>query len=163
MYYNLDSKTGKHIKRITFTSFVPLFAKIIDEARGKAMINRYLLSQDHLWSDYGIRSLSKSDPEYNNRNIMKSYSNWQGPLWPLVNYICMQILLNYGFQDNAIEVARKNSKLILEDIRISSGMHENYDAETGKPLAAGNKVSWNLLVANMLSEAIQNLNPFEIA
>ena len=41
-------------------------------------------------------------------------------------------------------------------------MHENYDAETGKPLAADNFVSWNILIYNMLDDAVNNKNPFAI-
>ncbi len=28
---------------------------------------------------YGLRSLSKQDPDYNNAAIIVPYSNWQGP------------------------------------------------------------------------------------
>lgn len=73
-----------------------------------------------------------------------------------------QGLLNYGFRKEAIELAQKISNLVITDIKESGGMHENYDAETGKPLAAPNFVSWNLLVGNMLEEATLKVNPIDI-
>ena len=162
IYYNVYSTTGEHIKRISYSSFFPLFGKMATPEQGKATIRKYVLSKDIMMSDYGIRTLSKKDADYNNKNIIKPYSNWQGPVWPIANYIYFQGLLNYGFQKEAIGLACKISNLVLDDIKTTGGMHENYDAETGKPLAAPNFVSWNILVSNMLEEAVENKNPFEI-
>jgi alpha,alpha-trehalase len=162
IYYNLFSQTGEHIKRISYNSFIPLFGKMAEDKSGKVTIKKYMLSSQYMLSDYGIRTLAKNDSDYNNKNIIKPYSNWQGPVWPIANYMYMQALLNYGFQKEAVELAQKISNLILSDIKTSGSMHENYDAETGKPLAAPNFVSWNLLVGNMLEEAVNNINPFYI-
>ncbi len=163
IYYNIYSQTGEQIERVSYNSFVPLFGKIAATKQAKAMIKKYLLSPSHMLSHFGLRTLSKSDPDYNNKNIIKPFSNWQGPVWPIANYMYMQGLLNYGFQKEAIELAVKISNLVINDIKASGGMHENYDAETGKPLAAPNFVSWNLLVANMLEEALNLKNPFSIS
>ncbi len=162
IYYNIDVRTGQHIKRVSYNSLIPLWGKLVPEINGKAFIKRYVLSSKHLWSGYGIRTLSKSDPDYNNKNIIKPYSNWQGPVWPIANYMYMHGLLNYGFQKEAITLAQKISRLVIEDIKESGGMHENYDAESGAPLAAPNFVSWNILVGNMWEEAVNNNNPFAI-
>jgi len=161
-YYNIDGRSGEHIKRISYTSFVPLWGTIATEKQAISTCKRYLLSPEYLWSQYGIRTLAQNDLDYNNQNIMKPYSNWQGPVWIISNYIMMHGLLHYGFQKEAIEIAQKSNKLILDDIKTSGKMHENYDAETGKPLAAPDKIGWNLLVANMLLEAVHNKNPFAV-
>ena len=163
IYYNLDSKSGEHIKRVSASCFSPLFADIASSDQAKLIITKYLLSPSFMWSRFGVRTLAANDSEYNNKNIVKPFSNWQGPIWLVFNYICMQGLLRYGFQKEAIELAQKTIKLILDDISATGGMHENYHADTGQPLAAQNKVSWNLLTGNMLSEALENKNPFEIS
>lgn len=161
-YYNLDSRDGSFIKRLGYNCFHPLFMNIATEERAKKFINNYALNSEKLWSEHGIRTLSKDDPEYNNINMIKPHSNWQGPIWPIANYLYMQVLLNYGYQKEAIALAKKISKLCLDDIEKTGGMHENYNAETGQPLAAPNFVSWNLLVANMIYEAETNTNPFSL-
>ncbi|OGG18001.1 hypothetical protein A3D78_03085 [Candidatus Gottesmanbacteria bacterium RIFCSPHIGHO2_02_FULL_39_14] len=163
IYYNINSRSGEYIKRISYNSLIPLFGNIASQKQADSIIQKYLLKPGHFWSDYGIRTLSKSDPDYNNKKIIKPYSNWQGPVWPIANFIYMQGLLNYGYQKEAIEVAKRISKLVLDDIKTTGGMHENYDAETGKPLAADNFVSWNILVSNMLEEAVNKKNPFAIS
>jgi alpha,alpha-trehalase len=162
IYYNLFSKTGQHIKRISYSCFIPLWGKIAGQKEGKSMISRYLLSTKHMLSKYGGRTLSKQDSQYNNVNRIKPFSNWQGPVWPIANYMYMHGLLNYGFQKEAVKLAITISKLVLDDIKNTGGMHENYDAESGKPLASPGFVSWNILVGNMLEEAITHKNPFLI-
>ncbi len=152
-FYNLDTKTGEKIKILTFSGFMPLYRKILPHDLGRKLIKKHLLNKNEFWSKYGVRTLAKTEPAYNNHNIIKPHSNWQGPVWPLVNYFSFKILLNYGFEKEAKELAIKTGKLILHDIKHSGGMHENYNAETGKPLAAPNFVSWNLLVIGMLEKA----------
>lgn len=161
-FYNYNSQTKEHIIHITYSNIVPLFDRIAPKKDGVNTIRRYLLNPKKLWAKYGIRTLSAGCPLYNNKNIIHPYSNWQGPVWPIANYLYMQGLLNYGFQKEAIMLAQKISGLVLEDIQKTGGMHECYNAETGQPLAAPNFVSWNLLVANMLEEATGKKNPFAI-
>ncbi|MFA5991410.1 MAG: trehalase family glycosidase [Candidatus Doudnabacteria bacterium] len=152
-FYNIDTTTGEKIKKLSFSGFMPLYRKILPQSQGRKLIQKHILNRDEFWSKYGIRSISKQEPEYNNQNIIKPHSNWQGPVWPLVNYFTFKILLNYGFNKEAKELAEKTGKLLLNDFKQTGGMHENYNAETGKPLAAPNFVSWNLLVSGMLEKA----------
>lgn len=162
IYYNIDSKTGEFIRCVSYSSFVPLWANMAPQKEGQESIKRYLINPDHMWSDYGIRSLSKAEQRYNNVNMIKPHSNWQGPVWPIANYIYMHTLLNYGFNDKAYELSLIQSELVLKDIEQSGGMHENYDAETGEPLAAPNFISWNILVHNMPREASSVYNPLAL-
>jgi alpha,alpha-trehalase len=130
------------------------------QAQGQEQIRRYLLNPARLWSPYGVRTLAADDPTYNNVNMIKPYSNWQGPVWPIANYLYMHALLNYGFRTEAMELAQRIVNVCLQDIQHSGGMHENYDAETGAPLAAPNFVCWNILVSHMMDEASTGANPF---
>lgn len=161
-FYNLFIETGEHIPVITYSTFVPFWAKVAPKDAGRECISKYLLNPSCMKSSYGFRTLDKNHPRYNNANIIKPHSNWQGPVWPIANYIYMQALLNYDFVDEAKELAQTISKLVIDDIHKTGGMHENYDAETGEPLAAPNFVSWNILVRNMIEEAQSRKNPFSI-
>lgn len=162
IYYNIDSRDGSFIKRVSYNSLHPLFAHIASKDRADRFIKNYLLNPNKLWSDYGVRTLAKDDKDYNNANIIKPYSNWQGPIWSIANYFAIQALLNYGYQKEAITVVKRVAKLCLDDIAKTGGMHENYDAETSKPLAAPNFISWNLLVPGMLEDALTNKARFKL-
>lgn len=162
-YYNYDLKTNELIKRDTYSNFITLFAGIASEEQAKELIEKYLINPEKMWGDYGIRTLAKDDEDYNNANIIKPHSNWQGPVWPIANYLYLQGLIRYGYQEKALELAEKITSICLKDIKESDGMHENYDAETGEALAAPNFVSWNLLTEHMHEHAKSGFNPFNIA
>lgn len=159
-YWNLHVVTRQWCKRVSYSNFVPLWAGMVPPARAKTMIRRYLWNDEHMLTPYGLRSLSRQDPDYNNSNMIIPYSNWQGPVWPIANYFYFVGLMNYGFQDNAAELVRRLTKLYLRDIGFCGSLHENYCAESGAPLAPsaaqsehgleGGFVGWNLLLQDMI-------------
>lgn len=153
-YYNMDSRNGSLVRRISYSCIHPLWAHVASKQRAKTFITRYVLKPKKLWSRFGIRTLAKDDPAYNNANILKPYSNWQGPVWPIANYFYVQSLLHYGYQQEAMRVASRVASMCMKDIKRTGGMHENYHAETGEPLAAPHFISWNLLVPSMLEDAL---------
>ncbi len=162
IYYTVDRETGDFYRRVSYSSFVPLMQPgLLSDDEAKATITKYLLSPDHLKSDYGFRSLSKQDVDYNNKNIIIPFSNWQGPVWPIANYIYSIGLKNYGFDSELEWMAETVGNMLLDDINNCGSMHENYDAETGAPLAPaasyvdseGNFVGfigWNMCIGNVL-------------
>ncbi|WP_411845120.1 trehalase family glycosidase [Roseibacillus persicicus] len=166
-FYNIDRETGQLYRRMSYSSFVPLFAKLAPEEDGRAMIKRYLLTEEHMKSPFGFRSLSRSDPDYNNENIIIPFSNWQGPVWPIANYLYSVALHHYGFEAENEWLAVVQGILLADDIEKYGTMHENYDAETGAPLAPSHDhrtpegdivgfVSWNLCIENLLEGVVND-------
>ncbi|HLD01327.1 MAG TPA: trehalase family glycosidase [Patescibacteria group bacterium] len=161
-YYNIDTTTGNLIRRMSYNSVHPIWAGIAPQKRAKAFIEKNLLNPKKLWSTYGVRTLAKDDKEYHNTNMIKPHSNWQGPIWPIANFFFVEALIRYGYQKEAIMAAKAVAKICIDDIGKSGGMHENYDAETGNPIAAPNFISWNLLVPIYLQDAIENTVSFTL-
>ncbi len=165
MFYNIRRDTGKPVKRISYSNFVPLVDDILAEKDAREMIRRYLLNKDFMLAPYGIRSLSKQDPDYNNNAIIIPYSNWQGPIWINANYLNYISLKRYGFNQEAAELADTLGKMVVADIKKWGSMHENYDAETGLGLAPTPEqsenhvfsgfVGWNLLAQDILQCEVQ--------
>ncbi len=147
-YWNIDSRTGTHLKIKAWTNFVPLWAQVATPAQAKRLIGEHLLNAAEFWSANGVRTLSKDEPLYD-----PHAGYWRGPVWVLSNYLMMHGLLNYGYKPEAAELATKTERLLIEDFRKSGGMNENYDPETGAPDANGHFVSWNLLAEHMKEEA----------
>lgn len=167
MYYTVDRETGEFYKRVTFSSFLPLTAKIASNDQARELIEKYLLSEKHMKSPFGFRTLSAMDPDYNNKNIIVPFSNWQGPVWPIANYIYSIGLKNYGYENEVAWLSQTIADLLLEDITKYNTMHENYHAETGVPLAPSDDhvdeegnivgfISWNLCVENLLDGVVNN-------
>lgn len=159
-YWNLNVGTGQWCKRVSYSNFVPLWAGMAQQDQAEAMILRYLWNEEHMLCPHGLRSLSRKDVDYNNINIIIPYSNWQGPVWPIANYFFFVSLFRYGFLDEARELVRRLTRLYLRDFEFCGSLHENYDAETGMPMAPsaeqskhgleGGFLGWNLLLEDMI-------------
>jgi alpha,alpha-trehalase len=152
-YYTYDTVERALVRRDTYSNLVALWAGLASPERARRMIERHVLDPGKLWSRHGVRSLAANDPQYNNENVLKPYSNWQGPIWPHANWMFMHALLNYGYRDAGLEIAERVTRLCLDDLDRNGMMHENYHADTGAPLAAPDFISWNLLAAQMIREA----------
>ena len=110
----------------------------------------YYLKSNIFYSDYGIRTLSKSEQMY----LIKESGNpsdWLGPIWGISNYLTFRALLKYGYDDLAKEMAEKNVTLFGRDVEKCGEFHEYYDPETGEGISNQGFQSWNLLVGNMIS------------
>jgi alpha,alpha-trehalase len=160
MFFNIRRDSGKPVRRISYSNFVPLIDDILPETKARKMIRSYLWNPDYMLSPYGLRSLSKQDPDYNNVSMIEPYSNWQGPIWINANYFHYIALKRYGFNAEAAQLASRLGRVVLADIRKWGAMHENYNAETGEGLAPTPQqspnhlftgfVGWDLLVEDML-------------
>jgi alpha,alpha-trehalase len=160
-FWNVRRRDGRAIRRVSYSNFIPLVQKdLVSEADGREMIRRYLWNDEHMLAPHGIRSLSKQDPDYNNENIIVPYSNWQGPVWPIANYLHFIGLKNHGFGEECRQLAFALGTMVCDDIDQCGSMHENYHADSGVPLAPTAEqskdgvftgfVGWNMLVQNML-------------
>jgi len=64
----------------------------------------------HLWSAYGLRSLSASHPEFG-----KGENYWKGPIWIQMNYLALGALYKtYGAQEGPY---RERANQIYGDLR----------------------------------------------
>lgn len=167
IYYNIDRETGKHYKRVSYSCFIPLIQELAPREQGIEMIRRYLINDKHMKAKFGFRTLSLQDPDYNNKNVIVPFSNWQGPVWPIANFLYSMALKHYGFDQEYRWVSFTLGKLLANDIDQWGSMHENYHADTGKPLAPAADhvdkngkfvgfISWNLCVQNMLEGVVEN-------
>ncbi len=153
-FFNIDSRTGKFIRIQTWTNFVPLWAGIATKDQADKMIHAHLLNSREFWSPHGVRTIAATEPLYNPRS-----GYWRGPVWVISDYLLMHGLENYGDKSEAIELARKTVGLLVNDLRKTGGMNENYNPETGAPDAAGHFVSWDLLAEHMIEEAQTDADP----
>jgi hypothetical protein len=157
-FYNVNTRDGSQIRTRTWTGFTALWAKIATPDQGRRMISEHLLNEREFWAPYGVRTVSARNKLY---DAQTGY--WRGPVWVISNYISMHALLNYGFANEALNLAHTTTKLLRDDFRKTGGMNECYNPETGEPIANGDFLSWNLLAEHMVSEAVSGFDPTEIS
>lgn len=174
-YYDVVSVSDEPFERIrikSWTCLTPLWAGAAPEDRAKRLVERHVLDPKAFWGEYGVPSLARDERLYNQAKRATLFidvekrrwevSNWQGPVWVIANWQVMHGLLRYGYRAEALELAQKITGLLARDIAENGGMHENYDAETGRGLWAENFGSWNMLAARMLEEAESGHDPAKI-
>ncbi len=157
LYYNRDARSGRWIRVKTWTDLAPLWAGIPTQEQARRMIEDHLLNAREFWAPDGVRSLAADEPLYNPQS-----GYWRGPVWVISDYLLMHGLLHYGYRAQARELAAKTTALLARDLRVTGGMNENYNPETGAPDAGGHFVSWDLLAEHMAAEAQSGFDPAAI-
>lgn len=160
MFFNRRRANGTWVRVISWSSFLPLVDGLLPPADARRMIRCHLLNPDEMQSRYGLRSLAKSEPAYNNQAIINPYSNWRGPIWINANFLDWIALRRYGFHAESRWLAVTLAAMLHRDVAKWDSMHEDYNADTGDGLAPtpeqspGGKfagfVGWNLLAQDML-------------
>lgn len=145
---------GKYVYQ-SCSNLIPLYAGIATPSQAQAMIERYVLNPDHFWSEWGIRSLSRSSEFYNNAvwgnpprygdHLRPTNSNWQGPVWIPLSFFMHRALTRYGFHADAQRLSVATHHVLATSLEKIGSFSENFCAETGRPLYARNFTAWNLL------------------
>ena len=120
----LDELPSGPSTRVAASNFLPLIAGVPSPRRARRMIET-LRSPDRFWGDHVLPTISRDDPAFADQQY------WRGSIWPPMNYLVLQGLRRYGFDDLARELARKGARMFLADRRRTGMCRENFDARTG--------------------------------
>ena len=138
------------IQRIgVWSGFLALWAGVATEEQAEKMVRLHYRNPESFNAPYGIRTLSKQEKMYSLR-ASGNPSNWLGPIWGVSNYLVWRGLLQYGYADDARELALKTICLFGRDLERFGALHENYQPENGEPILNPGFQNWNYLVLNML-------------
>ncbi|GEQ68174.1 hypothetical protein JCM33374_g1841 [Metschnikowia sp. JCM 33374] len=145
-----------------YISLFPFLTKFIPEQSVDKLehIVDLLADPDELWSEFGIRSLSKSSEYY---RTAENY--WRSPIWMNINYLVLESLAHYNDVSSAYLSDTLKSKIddvytnlranLIENVRSewerTGFVWEQYDDQTGSARGAKNFVGWSSLVLLMMS------------
>ena len=167
MYYHLDMLSEKpthanqHItweiplKFRVWTCFMPMWAGIAPEEHAKRMVDEHLCNENEFWSAFGLRTLAKNEPIYNTEETSNP-SNWQGPIWVVSTYLMFRGLINYGYFDIALKVAKNLLNTLCKDLEKNGTLHEYYNPETGMSNINKGFLNWNSLAGLMYPELLKS-------
>lgn len=161
----VQSKAGpqeRFVDSVGYVSLFPFLLQLLDANSSKLGDTlEHLRNPEELWSDYGIRSLSKSDPLYGKYNTKHDAPYWRGAIWINLNFLAVRSLYHYSqvdgpYRDLCLQLyerLRNNIiKNIFENYRKTGYVWENYDDKTGAGKGCHPFTGWSSLVVLMMGE-----------
>ena len=131
-----------------WSGFMAMWGNIATPEQAKLMVKFQFHDTTSFNAPAGIRSLSPLEKMYDTR-ASGNPSSWQGPIWINVNYLVFRGLVNYGYNDEAKELAEKTILLLGRDFERFGALHEYYLPGNGEPVLNKGFQNWNFLVLNM--------------
>ncbi len=131
-----------------WSGFLAMWANIATPEQAAQMVERHYKDTTSFNCPAGVRTLSPLEKMYDLR-ASGNPSSWQGPIWINVNYLVFRGLLNYGYEEEARELAEKTIILLGRDFERFGALHEYYLPENGEPVLNKGFQNWNFLVLNM--------------
>lgn len=139
------------IQRIgVWSGFLAMWSGIATPEQAERMVKEHYKDTRTFNAPYGVRTLSKMEKMY----CLKASGNpssWLGPVWGISNYMTWRGLVNYGFKEEAKELASKTIIMFGKDFEKNGTLHEYYQPENGMPILNPGFQNWNYLVINMLN------------
>ena len=143
LYYDYDMRTGKPIRVNTASTFLPMFAGLPSKIQAQRLVEEHLLNTNEYAPAGEVRhwvtTTAKTEPTWEPRRY------WRGPVWIIMNWLLMEGLRRYGYDDLA-EVIRQDTLGLIE----AAGFREYYDARDGSGCGSTD-FSWSAALALELS------------
>jgi hypothetical protein len=157
-YYDRDEKTGKAIKIKSVAGFLPMWAGVASAAQARRLVRNHLLNENEFWMKFPVATYAKSEPDFY-EGSRSGECNWRGPAWIPTNYMIFHGLLQYGYNDEARELALRTLRLALV---ANSVTREFYDSDTGKGNGMNPFWGWSSLAYVMPIDFARRYDPMEL-
>ncbi|BET01617.1 Mannosyl oligosaccharide glucosidase [Nesidiocoris tenuis] len=134
-----------------FSSNSPRLLKMLTDLRNPEL----------LWTKFGLRSLAKKSPLYNQRNTEHDPPYWRGNIWINMNYLALEALNYYRklegpyqqrAQDLYVELRENLISNIYSQYVKTGYVWEHYNPKTGKGQGSHPFTGWTSLVVLMMAE-----------
>ncbi|KAG5645845.1 hypothetical protein DXG03_005187 [Asterophora parasitica] len=153
-----DEDESYHVCHKGYLSLFPFFLSLLSPTSPKlGHILDLLHDPEHLWSQYGIRSLSASHPDFG-----KGENYWKGPIWVQMNYLVLRALhTTYAaqpgpYQARAEKIYKELRKNVVDNVfkeyERTGYVWEQYDPITGNGQRSHPFTGWTSLTALILAE-----------
>uniref|UniRef100_A0A914I6Y3 Mannosyl-oligosaccharide glucosidase n=1 Tax=Globodera rostochiensis TaxID=31243 RepID=A0A914I6Y3_GLORO len=145
-----------------YVNLFPLLLRLLPPDNAKiGIILRSLNRTEHLWTPFGLRSLSTKSPYYLARNTEHDPPYWRGPIWININYLALDALRHYATSDGpfakmSLELYHRLRDNVIHNIAEqytrTGFLWENYNDRTGEGMGTRPFTGWTALVVNILAE-----------
>ncbi len=139
-YYSRDFITHKLLKQPTIGTFMPLYAGSINKERAARLVE-LLKNHKEYWLHHPVPSVPLSSPYFSAERY------WQGPTWVNTNWLIIEGLKRYGYDDVAADLTQRTIDMVK-----GAGVYEYFSPIDGKGLGAEN-FSWTAALTIDLLES----------
>ncbi len=153
-FYHIDKNDHsfqfmtRDLKRQEIIGFLPLWAGSVEQERADQLI-KTLTDTSKFWRKYGIPTLAADDEWYS--PYVDYCCKWNGPVWLLWDYMIFQGLVNYGYNDLAIELADKMMLAVSTQLKKNNNFWESYSPDNDVLNCPSNYI-WDAIMAKLLIE-----------
>ena len=149
---NLKKKPlfSPHIGYVSLMPFIVGFVEIESVVFHKIL--EYVYSPNILWSQYGLRSLSKSDL------LFKTGENyWRGEIWMNFNYLVLRAMKKYYWKSEKVkkiyaELRENIIHTVYNSWKDTGYIWEQYSESNGQGLRVHPFSGWSALILNIVHE-----------
>ncbi len=131
-FRSLDLRTRKLSPAVTSATFLPLYARAIDNEAASALANLF-----DRWMARVRFAVPSTDPDFVSFDPQRY---WRGPAWLVMNFMIADGFAAYGFAEIASRIRADSAELVR-----TSGLREYFDPRSGVGLG-GRDFSWSAAI-----------------
>ena len=159
----LDEPTFSCVNEFGYVSLFPLLLQVLkpDNPRLGILLEK-MRDPKILWTDYGLRSLSKQAFYYDKHNTEQDAPYWRSPIWLNMNFLALKTLYYYGketsgpFSAKSLQIYQELRGNIIKNMvkqyKQSGFIWENYSDKTGEGRGCHPFTGWSALVVLIMAE-----------
>lgn len=136
----------RDLRREEIIGFLPLWAEAAPKERAELLIIK-LTDENKFWRKYGIPTLAADDEWYS--PFVDYCCKWNGPVWLLWNYMVIEGLKNYNYNEIAIKLIDKLILAISTQLKKNHNFWESYSPDNDILNAPSNYI-WDGIIAKIL-------------
>ena len=128
-YYNIDKNdqdfsfnNNNDLKIKEIIGFLPLWAGIATKKQAHDLM-KVMTDPHEFWRPFGVPTLTAKDEYYN------PIGYWNGPIWIQWQYLLFRGLLDYGYADEAVELAERVMDNVIHQLKVDHNFWEFYSAD----------------------------------
>ncbi len=153
-YYHVDKKNHefnfmeRDLKREEIIGFLAMWAGVASEDQASLLIDK-LTDPEKFWRKYGVPTLAADDPWFS--PYVDYCCKWNGPVWLLWDYMVFHGLVNYGYNDLAIELGNKMILAVTTQLSANHNYWESFSPDNNILDCPTNYI-WDSIMAKLLIE-----------
>jgi hypothetical protein len=136
----------RDLKRQEIIGLLPMWANAVSQERADILV-KTLIDEEKFWRKYGVPTLAADDPWYSPN--VDYCCKWNGPVWLLWDYMVFRGLINYGYNDLALELADKMMLAVNTQLSKNHNYWESYSPDNEVLNCPPNYI-WDAIIARLL-------------